>query len=396
MPFFALAQEYEIQGTISDSINKPISNSIIIASDTENETAILAYKSSSSNGNYKLILKNEFQLDSIWLIVKHVSYETVRVKIPLASIEKNFQLNLKMQQLDEVIIENQKKVEIKGDTITYNVAGIKTEKDFTIEEVINRIPGVTISENGQIRYQNKPISHLYINGLDLLEGRYSLATQGMPADAVKEIDVMKNHNHDRIDIDRTDSDKVSLNLKIKKNVSLFFGSVKADGGVPLLTGQLDATQIYLKDKAQSIGSFKINNMGKTLRNIGSDLTPDDLNILNLKLDETHVIRAPNISGVVISDKYWLDNDSYAITEDALHKLNDSTLLKWNVNYVNELSKIESKSSTLFLNNNEVSNVLNTSRNQLKTQRFKAGFNQEVNKRNFFLKNATDYQLASNS
>jgi hypothetical protein len=32
------------------------------------------------------------------------------------------------------------------------------------------------------------------------------------------------------------------------------------------------------------------------------------------------------------------NDSYAITNDALHKVNDSTIIKWNFNYVNELSK----------------------------------------------------------
>jgi hypothetical protein len=47
---------------------------------------------------------------------------------------------------------------------------------------------------------------------------------------------------------------------------------------------------------------------------------------------------PNINGVAISEKYWLNNDSYAITNDALHKVNDSTIVKWNFNYVNELSK----------------------------------------------------------
>jgi hypothetical protein len=37
--------------------------------------------------------------------------------------------------------------------------------------------------------------------------------------------------------------------------------------------------------------------------------------------------------VAISEKYWLNNDSYAITNDALHKVNDSTIIKWNFNYV---------------------------------------------------------------
>jgi hypothetical protein len=73
------------------------------------------------------------------------------------------------------------------DTITYNVNGLKAKKDYTIEEVINRIPGVSIRK--WANSIDKPISHLYINGLDLLEGGYS--TTRIPADAVLEIDVMK-------------------------------------------------------------------------------------------------------------------------------------------------------------------------------------------------------------
>lgn len=396
MPFFSCAQTYKIQGAIFDSIKKPIVNSVVLASDTVDEANILAYNSSDDNGNYKLIIKNDLKLDSIWLIIRHISYKPIRVKIPLKNNKNDFMLHSRVELLNEVIVKFRKTVEIKGDTITYNVKGIKSEKDYTIEEVIKRIPGVTISEIGQIKYQDKPISHLYINGVDLLEGRYSIATQGIPADAVKEIDVMKNHNHERIDIGRTESEEVAFNLKIKEDVSLFFGSIKGDAGLPLLIGQIDATPIYLKDKYQNIGSLKLNNIGKTLRDVGSDLISGNINISELKLDETTVIRAPNINGVILSDKYWLDNDSYAITNDAIHKTNDTTLLKWNVNYLNELSKIESKSSTVFLSNNESRVIVNRSRNELRRQRFQGSMNQEVNKRNFYLKNITNYRYADNT
>ncbi|MGJ8592117.1 MAG: hypothetical protein ACSHXF_06195 [Aquaticitalea sp.] len=395
MPFFAMAQTFELHGTIVDSLNKPVVNAVILASDTEDESNILAYKNSDNNGHYKLTLKNELKLDSIWFIIKHFSYETIRLKIPFISNHKDFKLYPRVEHLDEVFVEYQKKVEVKGDTITYNVNGIQAEKDYTIEDVINRIPGVTIGENGQIKYNDKPISHLYINGIDLLEGRYNIATQGIPADAVKEIDVMKNHNHERIDIGRTESDDVAFNLKIKEDVSLFLGSVKGEAGLPL-TEQLEGTPIYLNDKFQDIGSVKSNNNGKTLRNIGSDLTVGNTHIFSLKLDEAPVISAPNINGVVLSDKYWLDNDSYAITNDAIHKISDTTLVKWNINYINELSQIQTKSSTIYLTNNDSSVIDNKSRNHLRTQRFQAGINQEINKRNFYLKNITNYKYVNNT
>lgn len=169
MPFFGYSQAIEIQGIAVDSENKPISSCTIIASDSEDGSNILAFKNSDVNGNYKLILSKEIKLDNIWLIVRHISYETIRLKIPLKSAKQDFQMSLKMQKLDEVLIKKDRVVTIKGDTITYNVNGLKAKKDYTIEEVINRIPGVSINESGQIRYLDKPISHLYINGADLLE-----------------------------------------------------------------------------------------------------------------------------------------------------------------------------------------------------------------------------------
>ncbi len=396
MPFFAFAQHYEIKGNISDSIGNPIVNAIIIASTTKNESNILGYKTSNNSGQYKLILKNNSKLDSVFLTVRHMAYKTIQLKIPLRNTTKDFILIPKVEQLKEVLLKSNKIIEVKGDTITYNVKGIKSEKDYTIEEVINRIPGVTISESGQIKYEDKPISHLYINGVDLLEGRYNIATQGIPANAVKEIDIMKKHNHERIDIGRTESDDVAFNLKIKEDVSLVFGSIKGEAGTPFVTGLTEGTPIYLKDKFQNISSFKLNNTGKTLRYLGNSYTTGNLNISSLKMEETPIIKPPNINGVILSDKYWLDNDSYSMSNDALHKISDSTLLKWNINYINELSQIENKSFTTFIIGNDSSVVLNRSRNQLRTQRFQAGVNQEINKRNFYLKNNTVFRYNDNS
>ncbi|WP_339622768.1 TonB-dependent receptor [uncultured Winogradskyella sp.] len=395
VPFFACAQFYEVQGSISDSLGKPVNNAIVIASQSLNESDIIAYKTSNSKGHFMLRINKSLELDSINLTIRHMAYKTIKLQLPLTNITKALKLYPKIELLESVLLKSQKTIELKGDTITYNVKRIKSKKDYTIEEAINRIPGVTISESGQIKYEGKAISHLYINGVDLLEGRYSIATQGIPADAVKEIDIMKKHNHQRIDRGRTESNAVAFNLKIKEDLSLVFGSIKGEAGTPVITGLTEGTPIYLKDKFQNISSFKSNNIGKTLKDVGNSFTTGDLNIYSLKMQETPVIRPPNINGVILSNKFWLNNDSYSLTNDALHKISDSTLLKWNINYINELSQIENRSSTTFIINNDSSIVLNSSRNQLRGQRFRAGVNQEINKRNFYLKNNTVFRYNDN-
>jgi hypothetical protein len=49
MPFFGYSQGFEIEGTVIDSINKPISNCTIVATDSENGTNILTFKNSDVN-----------------------------------------------------------------------------------------------------------------------------------------------------------------------------------------------------------------------------------------------------------------------------------------------------------------------------------------------------------
>jgi hypothetical protein len=58
---------------------------------------------------------------------------------------------------------------------------------------------------------------------------------------------------------------------------LLFGSLKVMQSA-ILTGKLDATPIYFKDKFQNISSGKLNNTGKTLRGIGSDLASGNINV----------------------------------------------------------------------------------------------------------------------
>lgn len=394
MPFFIYGQQITIQGVVSDSLHNPIANAVVLANPTQNVNAILAFANTNQNGEFLLKI-NKPTTDSLNLQINHISYQSLTLKLPFVSANKNFKLKSKVESLEDLVINFQKILTVKGDTLVYNVEGLKAEKDYTIEEVINRIPGITINNDGQIKYKDKAISHLYINGVDLLEERYNIATRGIPADAVKDIEVLTKHNHARIDIGRTESDNVSLNLKIKENQSLVFGSVKAEAGLPLLTGSLEATPIYIKDSFQNISSIKTNNIGKTLKKIPTNMVLNEGDFSSLKPNTMDFINPTNVFGVSISDKYWLNNDAYAFTNDALHKVNDSTLVKWNLNYVNELSKIETEARKTYVLGSDSTYVNSISKNKLRSQNFQAGINQEINKRNFYLKNKSAFNYADN-
>jgi len=382
------AQKTIFKGHVTDSLQQPVSRVSVIASYDKETTTILAYTTTDTNGNFTLSIKQDAKHNDIWVSYRHVSYAFLKNKYPNNSQTVNITLKEQSNVLDEIILNAKKTVEVKGDTITYNVNGLKKEKDYTIEEVITRIPGVKVAENGQISYNNKTISHLYVNGVDLLEGRYNIATRGIPADAVESIDILKKHNHARIDIGRTNSDKVAFNLKIKKNHNLIFGSAKLNAGLPLLTANADITPIYFKDNFQDIASVKANNIGTSLQSHGANLTKTNRDFSVLENEIPNILSIPNTTGYNISDKYWLDNNSISVTNDALIKSGEHLILKAGGNYNYTKNKLQHISNQVYYFGEDSTVVNRNTKNKLTSKNYHIGLVEEINKEHLYLKNKT--------
>lgn len=117
-------------------------------------------------------------------------------------------------ELEEVIVRPVT-VREKGDTLIYNVDAIRNISDRTIEDVIARLPGVSVN-NGRISYNGEPINRFYIEGLDGLGGNYSVASQNIRAEDVSTIDLYENHEPKQVIRDRSLSKNAALNIRLKK------------------------------------------------------------------------------------------------------------------------------------------------------------------------------------
>lgn len=81
-------------------------------------------------------------------------------------------------ELKEVTIKAQKTRQ-RGDTLVYSVATFAKDDDRSIGDVLKKMPGIQVAEDGKITYNGTPINKFYIEGKDLLQGRYGLATNGV-------------------------------------------------------------------------------------------------------------------------------------------------------------------------------------------------------------------------
>ena len=383
VPFFCNAQNI-IKGTVIDSVKQPLSYSIVTAYKDSNYASIVGFKTTDDLGKFSIEISEN--IDTLFLEARHITYKSEQFIITDFNREHDLALYRPNNDLKEVLIKAKRNITIKGDTVRYDVEALKEKKDYTIEEVIDRIPGVTIAENGQISYNDRPISHLYINGVDLLEGRYNIATRGIPAGAVEDIELLRRHNHARIEIGKTLSSEVALNLRIKKNQSLVFGSSKADVGTPIVTARGEVTPIYLQDKLQNIASLRANNFGKSLQDFGTSLTRGNRDIYQLKINNTSVITQPEVNGNTISNRYWLDNNSISATNDILTTLPKDLIVKGSMDYNYEDSEIEKNNRSVFFTRSDSLQVDRSSRNKLLQRRYQLGNTIELNRDDLYINN----------
>lgn len=346
------------------------------------EKNILSYTQTDDTGAFSL--KYSTLRDSVYVTIRHVSYKSKQLKIATSQTNLLVIFNQEDNQLDPIEIKAQKSLTVKGDTLRYNTDALIKKSDYSVEDVLARIPGIEIKNNGAILYNGKAISHFYINGLDLLEGKYAVASRGIPANAVDNLEILRKHNHERVKSGE-ESDKVAVNINIKDE-TVFFGTAKSQAGLPLLRYDLALTPILIKDKTQLISSLYSNNAGIALSANTADFSILDSNILKISLTETNILQKPNTSGLQIASKYWLDNVSHAVTADYLTKLQAEHVFKVKVYFSNEENKISRSLLQDFTADGNNLRIFNNSQNNNTNQKLGLALINEVNKPSLYFKN----------
>jgi len=102
--------------------------------------------------------------------------------------------NLKLKpiasELMEVVIRTARApLSIKGDTIEYNAASFKVPPGSTVEDLLRKLPGVQIDQEGNIKAQGQDVKKVTVDGKQFFGSDPTLATKNLPAEAITKIQV---------------------------------------------------------------------------------------------------------------------------------------------------------------------------------------------------------------
>ena len=265
LSLFALGlfAQQELSGVVADSISgKPIADVYIMLMSQDGKT-ILSYSFSQENGTF-IIGFPKTQQKTFLLTTSRMGYEAYSQKV--ASQTRSIDVLLKETSipLREVKIKSTP-IKQRGDTIDYFVSSFLRPQDKSLADVLARMPGIELQSDGRVQYEGKPINRFYIENMNLLEQRYSIATKNLSPDDISTVQVFENHEPVKMLRDRSDSEQAALNIKLKEGAkakwlkTIDFGI----GGSPFL---YDATATIARFARgnQSMLVGKANNTGKDI------------------------------------------------------------------------------------------------------------------------------------
>ncbi|SNR89811.1 TonB-dependent receptor [Dokdonia pacifica] len=232
MPMGLFAQSIELRGTVKDSIGNPLELANIIATNKA-EGTLESYGITDAQGRYKLELAvnttYELKVSFLGLKSEIVDYT---VSENAQDDTKDFILISDPNQLDNVELVYEMPVSVKGDTIVYNTDSFTNGNEKKLGDVLKKLPGVEVTDDGEIEVDGQTVSKVMIEGKDFFDGDSKLATQNIPADALKKVEVLKNYNEvSQMRGLGNDQDNIAINLKLKEGKKNFwFGDITTGVG----------------------------------------------------------------------------------------------------------------------------------------------------------------------
>jgi hypothetical protein len=231
-PVFLFSQEIKISGTIKNIQNRGIESTSVVVSDEAQNT--LAYIYSDENGNYSLTFEKPAD-SKIHISVSSLGYKKKEVKLDLelqTNILQSFILEEKTESLNEVVIDSNKKIKIDKDTTTIKVASFSNKTEQTVEDILKKLPGIEVQKDGSIKAHGKSIDKLLIEGEDLFDNNYKLLSKNLDAKVLDAVQIIDAFEDNPILKKMNNSEKVALNLKLKKDrLNIWFGNITAGIGI---------------------------------------------------------------------------------------------------------------------------------------------------------------------
>jgi hypothetical protein len=263
-PFLLISQNVKLEGVVKNKAGEPLEMANVIAF-KKGTKFLQSYSITDSKGNYKLSLEEN---ESYTLKVSYLGFNTQDLDVDISNnsggLTKDIILEEVNEALSEIEITYEMPVKIVGDTIVYNTDSFTSGKEKKLEDVLKKLPGIDIDENGEVEVEGKKVQKVLVEGKEFFDGDSKLATQNIPASAIDKVEVLKNYNEvSGMRGVTNNEDNIALNIRLKTGKDKFwFGEVNA--GIGDNEKHILKPKLFYYSKNKSVNILAdFNNIGET-------------------------------------------------------------------------------------------------------------------------------------
>lgn len=184
------AQDIVLKGKLNDKDDaKPIVGATVramLGQDSANAQMVV------TDGKGRFEIKNLLS-GNYTITITSSGYEKIIQKINLQASNKEpipFTLTKLSKLLGEVTITSRTPpVKQKGDTVEFSASQFKVNPDATAEDMIRKLPGITVDKNGNVTSGGDQVRKVTVDGRDFFGDDATAALRNLPAEVIDKIQV---------------------------------------------------------------------------------------------------------------------------------------------------------------------------------------------------------------
>ena len=184
----SFAQDRLITGAITDHDTKdPVeqvtiqllkTDSTYVSGALSNEQGLFHIKA-PANGKYLLKMSS-------------VGYKTTVKRVEISD-DQNLAMGKVVMGAEAIMLKGAvvtamaQKVSLKEDTFVYNSAAYRTPEGSVVEELVKRLPGAEVSDDGTIKINGKEVKKILVDGKEFMTGDTKTALKNLPTSIIDKI-----------------------------------------------------------------------------------------------------------------------------------------------------------------------------------------------------------------
>mgnify|MGYP000858022314 FL=1 len=256
-----------INGKLVDAITEkpvPFGNIRVLQ---QKDSLFVTGQPSEEDGTFSLIVNNGSYIVHISFMGYNDVYKNIVVttKAPVVDMGTISLTHNTILLNETVVTAKAAEVVVKGDTLEYNADSYKVTESAVVEDLIKKMPGAEIDENGKITINGKEIKKILVDGEEFFSNDPKVASKNLPARMVNKVQVFdKSTDISRMTGFDDGEEESVINLSVRPGMKegLFGNAFAGYGSKDRYEANIMANYMKNKDQYTLLGGLNnTNNAG---------------------------------------------------------------------------------------------------------------------------------------